>query len=404
MKVAYLVNRYPAKSHTFIRREIAALISRGVEISRFTIRRSEPDLIEEEDLEERALTHCILSSGVTSILFAALRTLGRNPARTLRALALARRATKKSRRGPVVPLAYLAEACVLLQRTKREGIHHVHAHFGTNPATVAMLWKALGGGTFSFTVHGSSELSRPEENAIELKVEHADLVIAISKHCRSQLYRWATLHSWHKIKVIHCGLNHRFLAKQLTPLPKERRFFWAGRFSMLKGLPILIEAARILKQEGERFEIVLAGDGPMREELVGMIRENHLEEHIQLTGWLADEDVKDELEQARFLVLPSFSEGLPVAIMEALARGRPVIASRITAIPELVQDGVSGWTVAPGDPEELAAAMKKAIQMSDEKLEKMGFAGRVAVLEQHDVETSAKLLEEQFRQCMAIAE
>jgi len=303
----------------------------------------------------------------------------------------------------VVPLAYLAEACVLLQRTKREGIRHVHAHFGTNPATVAMLWKTLGGGTFSFTVHGSTDMERPNENALGLKVEHADLVIAISKHCRSQLYRWAALHAWPKIKVIYCGLNTRFLEKQVTPLPKDPRFFWAGRFSTIKGLPILIEAARILKQEGQQFKILLAGDGPMRESLVAMIREHRLEDHIQLTGWLADADVKDKLEQARFMVLPSFSEGLPVAIMEALARCRPVIASRITAIPELVQDGVSGWTVAPGDPEELAAAMKKAIHMSDEQSEKMGLAGRASVLERHDARSSARLLEEQFRRCMADA-
>jgi glycosyltransferase involved in cell wall biosynthesis len=399
MKVAYLVNQYPARSHTFIRREILALEARGVGIDRHTIRRSETALIDPQDIAEQKKTHCILDGGIFGLMVTTLLVLVTRPVRFARSLKIARKLAHSSSRGWIAHFAYLAEACELLASTRKAGIHHVHAHFGTNSASVAMLWKNLGGGSFSFTVHGSSELTRPEENSLELKMVQADFVVAISQHCRSQLYRWCPLASWGKIKVVHCGLDRNFLEQVPRPIPEIKRFFWAGRFTMLKGLPILIAAGQILKQWGEEFEIVLAGDGPLRGVLEETVESSGLMGLVQFPGWISDSEVKSTLEESRCMVLPSFSEGLPVAIMESLALGRPVIASRITAVPELVDDGVSGWTVTPGEPQALADAMRVVIQSSTAQLEKMGRAGKAAVLERHDIRSSAAQLEALFEEC-----
>ncbi len=167
---------------------------------------------------------------------------------------------------------------------------------------------------------------------------------------------------------------------------------WAGRIAAVKGLPILVDACHRLAAEGLEFEVVLAGDGPMRAELTQRISELGLEQHVLLAGWLDDEAIRCAIESARALVLSSFGEGLPVVLMETLARGRPAIATRIAGIPELIIDGETGWIVAPGSVDELAEAMRRVLAATPEELTRMGLAGRDRVLHRHDVNRSAEIL------------
>jgi glycosyltransferase involved in cell wall biosynthesis len=268
----------------------------------------------------------------------------------------------------------------------------VHAHFGTNAATVALLCNELGGPPFSFTVHGPEEFDKPEFLALREKIERAAFTVAITDFCRSQLYRWARHEDWGRIVVVHCGLDRMFLDAPHTPIPGAPRLVCVGRLCEQKGQLMLVEAAAALRRDGCTFELVLVGDGPMRGAIEAVIAREGLQDCVHITGWKSSEAVRAELLAARALVLPSFGEGLPVVIMEALALGRPVISTCIAAIPELVRDGQTGWLVPASNSRALEAAMRAALEAPVEHLERLGGNGRDLVVERHDAAREAEKL------------
>lgn len=392
MRIAYLVNQYPRASHTFIRREIRALEAQGVEVLRFSIRPPREELVDEADLLERGRTRVVLEAGAVRHALGVLALMLRRPAAFVRALALAIRLGWRSDRGLLRHLAYLAESCVLVRWLRQAGADHVHAHFGTNPATVAMLCRELGGPTFSFTVHGPEEFDKPEFLGLREKIRRAAFVIAISSFGRGQLYRWARSEDWPKLDVVRCGVAEDLLRAPAQPIPAAPRLVCVARLSEQKGHLLLVEAAALLAADGLDFQIVLIGDGPMRREVEDAIRGRGLSGRFLLTGWLDAARVREAILGSRALVLPSFAEGLPVVVMETLALGRPVIVTAIAGNPELVESGVSGWLVPAGSVEALVGAMRDALRASPEQLEEMGRAGAALVARQHDVSLEARKL------------
>lgn len=344
MKVAYLVNRYPAPSHTFIRREIAALEALGLEVGRFSIRGDAP-LVDLADLEERRRTRSILEAGPMELLGASIAAALLRPLKLARALALVVRLGWRSDRGLLRHLVYLVEACLLSRWLRASGAEHLHAHFGTNPAAVAAMCHALGGPPFSFTVHGPEEFDRPEALRLGDKCREARFVVAISEFGRSQLYRWCHIEDWQKIHVVRCGVDAGFLRAGRVPVPAAPRIVTIGRLSEQKGHAVLLEALAMLHRGHIEFEAVLVGDGPLRLPLERLARSLGIDGRVRFLGTVDGPRIIKEVQEARALVLPSFAEGLPVVIMEALALGRPVVATYVAAIPELVVPGVSGWLV-----------------------------------------------------------
>ena len=378
-------------STTFVRREIAALEAQGHTVERATLRRFRP-LVDPLDLEEERRTRAILELGPLRILGALLGNVVRRPGRFLTALRLALRAGRKSDRGTLVHLVYLAEACVLRNWLAVSRPDHLHVHFGTNCATVAMLCRELGGPPFSFTVHGPEEFDRAPAISLEDKIARAEFVVAISEFGRSQLMRWCHSRWWPKLRVVRCGLDAGFLRQPFTPIGPAPRLVCVARFSEQKGHLILLEAAAQLRREGRDFELVLVGDGEMRRAIEEAIARHGLEKIVNLTGYATGEQVRARMLASRALLSPSFAEGLPVVIMEALALGRPVISTYVAGIPELVQHGVCGWLVTPGAAEPLAAAMRAALDASPAELEALGREGAARVRQQHDVESTARQL------------
>ena len=397
IKTGYLTNMYPKVSHTFIRREIAALESMGLSVERFSIRPSGERLVDEADRREQQITRVILARWAPGVLLRAAGVLATRPVRFLRALLLAVRSGWRSDRGILVNLAYLAEACVLLGWSRKARIEHLHAHFGTNPAAVAMLCRELGGPPYSFTVHGPGEFDRAPGLALDEKIARAAFVVAISDFGRSQLYRWSRRESWSKIHIIRCGLNGAFLKAPHSPVPPARRLVCVGRLSEEKGQLLLIEAAHRLIGEGGDLKLALVGDGPLRAEIEELIDKLELRSHVEITGWVSSDQVRREMLNSRALVLPSFAEGLPVVLMEALALGRPAISTFVAGIPELVQPGVCGWLVPAGSLDSLVSAMREALRMPVQQLEKMGRAGAARVAELHNARTEAEKLAALFR-------
>ncbi len=393
-RIAYVINQYPKISHSFIRREILALERQGFDIKRIALQGWDAELVDEGDRNERMRTCYVLQNGVPTLLWAVLRTLLITPGRFISALVLAIRMGRGSERPLLYHLAYLAEASHILPWLKSFGATHVHAHFGTNSSEIVMLAHVLGGPPYSFTVHGPDELLF---GGIGEMVRRAAFVVAVSSYGRSQLYRRVDHAYWPKVKVVHCGLEPSFHNGALVPPPVASRLVCVGRLSAEKGQLLLVEAAHRLAEKGIVFELVLAGDGDMRAALEDLIALYGLDKQVRLTGWVSSNQVREEILASRGLVLPSFSEGLPVVIMEAMALRRPVLASCVTGIPELVLHGENGWLFPAGSVDDLTKAMEDCLLKSPEDLKKMGDAGYLRVLERHSIDTEAAKLAKLFR-------
>lgn len=397
MRIAYFINQYPKVSHSFIRREILALERQGFAVQRIALRGWDAELVDAEDMAERSSTHYVLQGGVKNLLLPVLQALRAEPRRFVSALWLALRMSRSADRPWPYHLLYLAEACRLLPWLQAFAAEHVHAHFGTNSAEVVMLANALGGPTYSFTVHGPEEFDKPQFIKLGEKVRRAAFVVAISSYGRSQLYRWVAHAHWAKVQVVHCGLEPAFHQVPPVAVPAAPRLVCVGRLCEQKGQLLLLEAARVLAQQAIEFEIVLAGDGEMRDEIEALIAQYGLRERVRITGWISGEQVRAEILAARALVLPSFAEGLPVVIMEAMALRRPVLTTYVAGIPELVRAGENGWLFAAGAVDELVAALADCLAQPAEVLQRMGEAAYQRVLERHDIDTEAAKLAALFR-------
>ena len=400
MRVAYLVNQYPKTSHSFIRREIRGVEEHGVEVQRYSVRAVAEPLVDSADIEERTRTRILLQGGARGIfdLFRALITaLFTRPAKLARAASAAVRLARGSQKSLLHHLAYLAEACILQRWTRADAVDHVHAHFGTNAAAVALLCHALGGPTFSFTVHSPLSSEVPELCALREKIERASFVCAVSQHGKSQILRWTRPEEWSKVHLVRCGTDDVFRALRSIEVPETPRLLCVARMSGEKGHTVLLRAAAALATHGHSFELHLVGDGPLRPRLEAECDRLGLREIVRFRGWMSGDQVRSEIQSARALVLPSFVEGLPVVAMESFALERPVIATWVGGVPELVVPGINGWLVSPGDVDALAEACEEALTRAPRELWEMGRRGAESVALRHDSEREASKLMNLFQ-------
>ena len=396
MRIAYFTNQYPATSHTFIRREIQALETLGVTVIRYALWSSSEIPVHIEDREELKKTRYILKASVSEILRCLVMALARRPIATIKMVGLAIKIGLRSDRGLLRHFAYVVEATMLADWSTHDDVQHLHAHFGTNSAAIAMLASQISGIPYSFTAHGSEEFEKAPLLSLDEKLSRAAFAVCVSSFGRSQLMRWSPADQWSKIVLVHCGVDGSFLDAPLQTPPSAPRFVCVGRLGEHKAQLILVGAVRRLRELGIHCEVVFAGDGPMRRQVEAAIRNASLEHQISITGWIPTERVKAEILASRALVLPSFSENMPVVIMEAMALGRPVISTYIAGIPELVLPEVNGWLVPAGDEVALAEALRQAIAAPDEQMAAMGAAGRARIIKYHDSLNEAKKLKSLF--------
>lgn len=392
-KVAYLTNQYPMTSHSFIRREIRAVEQLGIVIQRFSIRCTRDGLVDPGDVAEADQTTVILKHRIGITLRTVLTCL-RQPVVAARTLAIAWQLGNAAGKLPRHAV-YFAEACWLATELHRQSIDHVHVHFGTNSATVMLLANMLSGVPFSITVHGPEEFDSPAAISLPAKIRAATFVAGVSSFGRSQLYRWCPLADWDKIQVIHCGLGEDSFSvasdeEDLDP-GDSKAFVCVGRLCEQKGQLLLVQAAVKLHRRGHAFRLVLVGDGPMRKDLEKLIHQENLGESVDITGWRSGDEVKQHLAKCRAMVLPSFAEGLPVAIMEAMALRRPVISTYIAGIPELVTPDC-GWLVPPGSVDLLVAAMESCLTADASRLAEIGEAAFTRVRRRHHIDEQARKL------------
>jgi colanic acid/amylovoran biosynthesis glycosyltransferase len=381
-------------SHSFVRREIEGVDAAGHTVLRFTMRPPRGDLRDEADLREAALTESVLAQGLPKLVSAALLMLARRPAKTFAALDTAWRLAGPGLKSKSRHFAYWLEAAWLVRRLDQLRIEHLHAHFGTNPAAVAAIVRAWGGPPFSFTAHGPDEFDAPVQLSLGRKVAASAFAATISSYGRSQLMRWSDPADWEKIKVIRCGLGSDFIDAQTVGVPKESiELLCVARLSAQKGLPLLLSACARLKETGERFMMTIVGDGELRPNLETQIDRLAVGDCVRLLGVQSSAEIRGHLERARAFVLPSFAEGLPVVLMEALAMARPVVTSAIAGIPELV-DEQCGWLIPAGSEEALERALSDVLNAPPEELDRRGEAGRERVRQLHNARRNAVTLVE----------
>ena len=395
-RIAYLINQYPQVSHSFIRREIVALEERGWSIFRMALRGWDAELVDQADIAERAKTTFVLRNGPLSLAKAVAYQFAGAPKRFFAALRLAVRMMRPSDRPFVWHLIYLVEACWIAGELAKRKVTHLHAHFGTNSTEVAMLVSALSGIGYSFTIHGTGEYDNAALIHLAEKVNRADFVVTVCSYVRGQILRITQPRDWHKVQVVRCGIDSAFAAGKAVAPSDSHRLVCVGRLSEEKGQIFLVKAVGALAREGRKFELVLVGDGEHRKQVEQLISNSGLGEHVTITGWATAEEVRREMLKARALIVPSFAEGLPIVIIEAMLLGRPVLSTYVAGIPELVVNGETGWLFPAASEDDLLCAVRACLDAPIDRLHAMGIAGRERVLRYHRIEDQADALSTLF--------
>ncbi len=394
MRIAYVASRYPHISHTFIRREVEALRAEGVEVHTFTVRPSESDAhFGTADLTERRSTTSILPVSPVRLTRVQLAALRRSPEAYLRTLLATVRAAPLGLRNWVWAFFYFLEGILLWSHCERRGIRHVHAHFANVGADVARVAARFGRAaegpdtwSWSFTMHGSTEFSDVSAFGLPGKANDADAVICISEYARSQLVMWTDPPAWSRFHVVHCGVNvGEFDPAPVDPEPHPLRLLFLGRLVVEKGPVVLVEALGLLRASGVDAQLTIVGEGPSRPEVERSVAELGLADHVVLLGAVPSDEARGHYHRADVFCLPSFAEGVPVVLMEAMSCGLPVVTTYITGIPELVTDGVEGRTVTPGRADLVADALRGLTD--PERRRSMGQAGREKVEREFDITT-----------------
>lgn len=394
MRIAYLTNAYPSVSHTFIRRELVEVERQCGEVARFAIRATPYQIVDADDQREDEQTFRVLSQPKAKWLSVLAKRALAHPLDTLAGLRKAITLGRSSQRGLPIHGAYFLEAMMLVDELQRRGIEHMHVHFGTNPAAVAQIVRAMGGPPYSFTVHGPDELDAPAALKLGAKIEDAAFVVAITNYCAAQLRRWVSHEHWDKIRVVHCTVGDEFFGEAQPIDPASNTLVCVGRLSPQKGQLLLVEAFADAIDRGADAHLVLAGDGEMRGEIERIAARRNLGDRLRITGWISGEQVRKEILASRALALPSFAEGLPMVIMEAFALGRPVLTTYIAGIPELVEAGRNGWLIPAGSKAAITEAILEVLAAPPAKLEQMAALGREAVRKHHYTPTeTARLVE-----------
>lgn len=403
--IAYLVGFYPAVSHTFIYREIDALRARGVEVRTVSLRRTPPEeLLTEADRAEAARTWTVLPPSAGEVARSHARALGGDPRGYVRTLRLALRTGAGGIRATLWQLFYFVEAVLIHARLRQEGVRHVHAHFANSASWIAMLVAELdgpGGMGWSFTMHGPTEFDDVTRYALAEKVRSASFVACIGDYCRSQLMKLTEPDVWDRLVVVRCGVDtERFVPAPSNgdvPTAGPLRVLCVGRLVADKGQGVLLDAIARLRDRGVGVEATFIGDGEARAQLERRTDTLKLTSSVRFLGSVGQDRIVAAYRAADVMCLPSFAEGIPVVLMEALACGVPVVTTHIMGIPELVRDGENGLLVPPGRADALADALG-ALAADRERRVAMGLAGRARVVEEFRLDRAAAELERRFSQ------
>jgi glycosyltransferase involved in cell wall biosynthesis len=384
-RIGYVLSLFPCYDETFILREIKGLSERGVRLRIFSLRRRRDPVVQEDARAFMADTRYepYLSVGVAA---AALRALVSQPTQLAGLLVWLVRGCWRRPTALLKSLVFLPKAIRFAERARQEGIEHLHAHWATYPATVALVMSRLTGITWSFTCHAHDIFHDP--SLLPEKLARTEFALTCTADNKRYLEKLSP-HASQKVRVSYHGLDLRlFQPAAERRAPGAVRILSVGSLLPCKGFDILIEACALLRQRGLSFQLTIAGGGPEEAALRDAIVHFGIGSHVRLTGYVTQKDLIPLYQQAEIFALPAVLEihwGIPNVLIEALACGVPVVTTPLPSLPELVENGVHGLVVKNRDPEDLAD--KLAWLILDPKLRTaMARVGRERVKQRFDIE------------------
>jgi glycosyltransferase involved in cell wall biosynthesis len=365
VRLAYFTNTYPRATDTFIRREVIGLRQRGFEVLTFSVRKTGSDHdVDEEVISEKKNTQYLLPCSPLKLIATHLKALISKPANYLKTLGLAFSTSRPGIRGHVLQLVYFLEAILLSRLVEENNVEHLHNHLGDNSGTVTLLAARFSNISYSISIHGPHIFFDGLHWALDKKTHYSKFISCIGHFCTSQMMLYTNKEDWHKFNIIRCGIDPQQFDFH-PPKGKARKLVYVGRLSAEKGVPVLFESLSKLKAKKYDFELSLLGDGEDRKLLEDLAKKHDLTEHVVFKGFVDQKTIVQTLKDGDIFVLPSFAEGIPVALMEAMAMGVPVIATYVGGVTELVIDNVTGKVVYPSDQSGLSDAIAYYIDNPD---------------------------------------
>ena len=400
LALGYLCSQYPAVSHTFINREIEQLEKNGLAIHPFSMRPGH--ILEGATPFEKAqldATWVIHRQSKLYILTTLPLMFLRGPLRFLSGLWFAIALQKGRPRETLWALFHLLEAGMVAREMRKRGLNHLHVHFANSETAIALYAHKAFGISYSFTLHGPDCFYNVDLGFLPTKIQHAAFIVAISHFATGQIIRLAGVAAMDKIIRVRCGVDpETYLPSPRTASFSQKpfRIVCTGRLTPTKGQALLLRACAQLAAEKQNFECILIGTGEEFQNHTATIKELGLEARVRLTGALPQEGVRQHLTEADLFVLPSFAEGVPVVLMEAMSMGIPCVSTRVGGIAELIENDVNGWLIHSGDVQGLTDTLRQAINGTD-RLPELGRAARATILDRFDVRKSGAKLAAYFK-------
>jgi len=392
--LAYLISTYPTLSMTFVLREVLALRELGFRVETASI--NPPDRPAEQltpaEADEAKRTYYVKQHGLSGATVAKLQTVFGDFGGYWRGVGLAFRLAGLDLRRLYLNLMYFIEALMVGQWMKRKGLRHLHVHLASQAASVGLFVRTVFGFGYSLTVHGPDEFYDADRQMLAEKIRAADFLCCISSFARSQLMMLSPYEHWSKFVVSPLGVDPEIFApKPERAAPETFEILCVGRLTPAKGQHILIDAVERLTHEGRRVRLRLAGSGPDEASLREHAVRSAAGECVVFEGAINQDRIRDFYAAADAFCLPSFAEGVPVVLMEAMAMELPCVTTHIAGIPELIRDGIDGLLAPPSDLDALANALARL--MDDAELrQRMGKSGRARVVEHFDLRRSVERL------------
>jgi colanic acid/amylovoran biosynthesis glycosyltransferase len=386
VRVAYLNTEYPALSHTFIEREIRAVRALGVCVETFSVRRPGQHSRLGEAHEKAAHETFYILDGLAPMVSSVFRALVASPAGFLRALVASQQLAPPGLKSRVTHVAYACEGMRLAYELRRRKLGHLHVHMANSGTAVAMMaCRYAPSLRYSISIHGSAEFFHVDSWRLAPKAEGAMFVRCISDFCRAQVMTWTNPRVWDNFHIVHCGIESAVYLPRPARQPGPLRLITVGRLHPIKGYHLLLDAVAALARDGLIVDLDMVGDGPERAALEKRAQVLGLGGRVRFSGAVSQEAIGGHYDHADAMVVSSFMEGVPVVLMEAMAKELGVVATRVGGVPELVEEDVSGILVNAGSADALVASIRVLVADPD-LCRRQGVAGRKRVLAEYSLD------------------
>lgn len=397
MKIAYLVSEFPGISHTFILREVEELKKNNVEVVTISINSPKNlEVMDEKEIFYYDRTLYLkeeLKKNILKYFFKIFTPQGINIFFTTIKLNYF-----KGPKSLIKTIGYFLEELVLLTYLKKLKVSHVHIHFANPAASLLLPISKHTDIDYSLSVHGPEIFYNTHKNLLEEKFKDAIFIRGIGFFCRSQIMRFLDPKQWDKIHMVPCGVDPEIYKRSKLPKNEIINLVSVGRLTPSKGQIIILKALNILAKKGINFKLNIIGGGDDESLLKSYTKEHNLDTYINFLGIRSREETKNILKKMDIFTLPSFAEGIPVSLMEAMSLEIPVVSTKINGIPELIQNGKNGFLLMPSDIEGLSKIFEILI-LDDVLRKKIGQEGRKIIKNKYNIYKSADKMVELFKTC-----